>query len=43
MNTTTLSPLPEQTLRNADLPTLINRLQDNDSRRLDLVVQTSSI
>jgi hypothetical protein len=43
MSTATLSPLPEQYLRNADIPTLIHRLQDNESRKLDLVVPTSSI
>lgn len=41
--TTTLTPIPEQTLRNTDLPTLIERLQDNQSRKLDLVVPTNSI
>ena len=43
MSTTTLSPLPEQYLRNADIPTLINRLQDNESRKLDLVIPTNQI
>ncbi len=43
MTTTTLSPLPTQTLRNADIPTLINLLQDNRSRTLDLVVPTNNI
>lgn len=43
MNTTTLSPLPQQVHRGIDMSTLINVLQDNDSRKLDLVVQTSDI
>lgn len=40
---TTLSPLPPQTLRNADVPSLMGILQDNQSRKLDLVVPTNSI
>lgn len=43
MNTTTLSPLPPQVHRGIDMPTLINVLQDNESRKLDLVVPTNSI
>lgn len=43
MNTTTLSPLPTQVHRGIDMPTLINVLQDNESRKLDLVVQTRDI
>lgn len=43
MNTTTLSPLPQQTHRGIDMSTLINVLQDNESRKLDLVVQTRDI
>ncbi len=43
MSATTLSPIPAQYLRNADIPTLINRLQDNLSRKLDLVIPTNQI
>lgn len=43
MNTTTLSPLPTQVHRGIDMSTLINVLQDNESRKLDLVVQTRDI
>lgn len=43
MNTTTLTPLPTQVHRGIDMSTLINVLQDNESRKLDLVVQTRDI
>lgn len=43
MNTATLTPLPAQTGRNIPLPELMNRLNDTESRKLDLVVPTNSI
>lgn len=43
MNTTTLTPLPQQVHRGIDMSTLINVLQDNESRKLDLVVPTNTI
>lgn len=43
MTTATTTPIPVQTLRNADVPSLINILQDNQFRKLDLVVPTNSI
>lgn len=43
MSTTTLTPIPAQTLRGKDLPTVMNLLQDNRSRTLDLVMKTNEI
>lgn len=43
MSTTTLTPIPAQTIRGGDLPGLINLLQDNESRKIDLVVPRNTI
>lgn len=43
MNTSTLTPIGPQILRDSDIPSLMNVLQDNESRKLDLVVPTNSI
>jgi hypothetical protein len=43
MSTAVLTPLPEQTGRNISLPELMNRLNDAESRKLDIVVPTSTI
>lgn len=40
---TTLTPIGPQTLRDATLPELVARLQDNHSRKLDLVLPTSDV
>jgi hypothetical protein len=40
---TTLAPLPTRTLRNADLPTLVQVLKDQHAAKVDLVVPTNSI
>ncbi|QZE10410.1 hypothetical protein SEA_SCOOBYDOOBYDOO_59 [Mycobacterium phage ScoobyDoobyDoo] len=38
-----LAPLPTRTLRNSDLPTLVQVLKDQHAAKVDLVVPTSSI
>lgn len=39
----TTTPIRPQYLRNEDVPALINLLQDNESRRVDLVVEASEL
>ena len=43
MSTTTLTPIPAQTLRGTDLQTVVGLLQDNRSRTLDVVMKTNEI